>query len=191
MTNKNPLEQLIARIGTLSGLIEEIQNKELYPVAFFSQAFDLTYKIQQDLHQIEIAQISLIEQRMREHKEQIGVRPPLQKPKPAVQPPSPPPSSPAPAPKTAPKEKEHLPDEAAVGKKTLPDVKKLFSLNDRFRFSRELFSHDEQKMNHAIAELNELHSLQESVAYLKVHFDWNLDEGVAADFLQCLEKRFI
>ncbi|MCS3064474.1 hypothetical protein NXX40_20010 [Parabacteroides distasonis] len=51
-------------------------------------------------------------------------------------------------------------------KKNLSDFRKAFSLNDRFRFRRELFGGNEEKMNKAISDLNDLSSYEESVTYL-------------------------
>ena len=48
----------------------------------------------------------------------------------------------------------------------LSDFRKAFSLNDRFRFRRELFSGSETLMNQVIAYLNEIKSYEESIAYI-------------------------
>ena len=71
MANKEKLEQLIEYIKKLTTLTEEIYEREIYPVSFFSQAYDLTNTIQEGLHQIEIAQIELFERQMKEHQAQI------------------------------------------------------------------------------------------------------------------------
>jgi len=47
-----------------------------------------------------------------------------------------------------------------IQKKFLADFRKAFSLNDRFRFRRELFGGDEGRMNEAISDLNELQSFR-------------------------------
>ena len=56
-------------------------------------------------------------------------------------------------------------------KKNLSDFRKAFSLNDRFRFRRELFGGNEEKMNKAISDLNDLSSYEESVTYLNKVYD--------------------
>jgi hypothetical protein len=71
ITNKERLEKLIELIKRLELLTEEIREREIYPVSFFSQAFDITNKVQEDLHQIEISQIELIETQMKDHQAQI------------------------------------------------------------------------------------------------------------------------
>lgn len=78
-----------------------------------------------------------------------------------------------------------------IERKNLADFRKAFSLNDRFRFRRELFGGNEEQMNQVISDLNGLHSLNESLAYLQNHLQWNPDEAAVADFIHLLEKRFL
>lgn len=75
-------------------------------------------------------------------------------------------------------------------KKNLSDFRKAFSLNDRFRFRRELFGGNEEKMNKAISDLNDLCSYEESVTYLNKVLNWNIEDASVADFIKLLEKRF-
>lgn len=76
-------------------------------------------------------------------------------------------------------------------KKNLSDFRKAFSLNDRFRFRRELFGGDEARMNKAINDLNEIHSYEDSVTYLNNELKWNIEDEAVADFIKLLEKRFL
>lgn len=76
-------------------------------------------------------------------------------------------------------------------KKNLSDFRKAFSLNDRFRFRRELFGGDEARMNKAINDLNGLHSYEDSVTYLNNELKWNIEDEAVADFIKLLEKRFL
>ncbi len=76
-------------------------------------------------------------------------------------------------------------------KKNLSDFRKAFSLNDRFRFRRELFGGNEEKMNKAITDLNDIHSYEESVTYLNNELKWNIEDEAVADFIKLLEKRFL
>ena len=72
----------------------------------------------------------------------------------------------------------------------LSDFRKAFSLNDRFRFRRELFSGSETLMNQVIADLNEIKSYEESIAYINKVLHGSVEEEAMADFLQLIEKRF-
>lgn len=75
-------------------------------------------------------------------------------------------------------------------RKNLSDFRKAFSLNDRFRFRRELFGGSEELMNQVIADLNEIKSYDASVAYIQKVLHGNGEETAVADFLQLIEKRF-
>lgn len=79
----------------------------------------------------------------------------------------------------------------ALEKRVFADLRKSFSLNDRFLFKKELFSNDEAKMAKAINDLNAMHSLQESLEYIKKELNWDIESSVAADFISRLEKRFL
>ena len=74
-----------------------------------------------------------------------------------------------------------------IQKKFLADFRKAFSLNDRFRFRRELFGGDEGRMNEAISDLNELQSFEESITYLDKKLKWNVEDVAVADFIKLLE----
>lgn len=76
-------------------------------------------------------------------------------------------------------------------RKTLVDLKKSFSLNDRFLFKKEIFNGDESKMIKVIDELNSMTSLPEAMDYLKNEMKWDFDNSIVADFVGRLEKRFL
>lgn len=76
-------------------------------------------------------------------------------------------------------------------KKNLSDFRKAFSLNDRFRFRRELFGGDEGRMNKAISDLNDISSYEDSITYLNNKLNWNIEDESVADFIRLLEKRFL
>lgn len=120
----------------------------------------------------------------KQEEEQVSVEP--------VQPDSPLPSSTPPAEKLdASDKKTALFLSELLEKQNLSDFRKAFSLNDRFRFRRELFNNDEAKMNSVIAELNDLSTLAESLSYIREKLPWDLEQEAAADFIKLLEKRFL
>lgn len=234
MANKEKIDYLLLDIKELETLIAAMRDAEVYPVSFFSQTFNLTHKILNDLHSLETSQIDMLRKQMEAHQALIQSLPhpvaapmpvaeePKAEEKPAVEPEivSEPerepvreiivekteivaeekaPVEPEPA---APIEPE-IPPKALTAdkpgvflsdlleKKQLSDFRKAFSLNDRFRFRRELFGGDEAKMNKAIADLNDMHSYEESVTYLNNELKWNIDDEAVADFIKLLEKRFL
>ncbi len=76
-------------------------------------------------------------------------------------------------------------------KQNLSDFRKAFSLNDRFRFRRDLFHGNENVMNRVVSDLNDLHTLAESKEYIRSQLQWDLNDETVKDFIQLLEKRFI
>lgn len=69
-------------------------------------------------------------------------------------------------------------------------LKKAITINDRIRYTRELFGGDMELMNKVIAHLDQLSSLKEATDYIESIFDWDeLDEAVI-EFYDLLEMRF-
>jgi Predicted membrane protein len=75
-------------------------------------------------------------------------------------------------------------------KQLLSDLRKSFSLNDRFRFQKELFNGDPEKMNQTLIRLNECRSLAEAWDYLESELKWSSENDTVSAFKQLLEKRF-
>lgn len=233
MANKEKIDYLLLDLKELETLIAGMRDAEVYPVSFFSQTFNLTHKVLNDLHSLETAQIEMLREQMEAHQaliqslpnpaaapmpivpevlevqeepvaETVIVREPEVKveakepvreiiiEKPEIITPSAKPEKPAEAPhKTITTEKQGVFLSDLLEKKNLSDFRKAFSLNDRFRFRRELFGGDEEKMNKAITDLNDIHSYEESVAYLNNELKWNIEDEAVADFIKLLEKRFL
>lgn len=78
-----------------------------------------------------------------------------------------------------------------IEKKSLTDFRKAISLNDWFRFKRDLFKGDEEAINATVQALNGTGSYGEAIAYLNEHMRWDPDDPTAADFIKLLEKRFL
>lgn len=230
MANKEKIDYLLLDLKELETLIAGMRDAEVYPVSFFSQTFNLTHKVLNDLHSLETAQIEMLREQMEAHQaliqslpnpaaapmpvvpevqeepvaETVIVREPevkveVKEPvreiiieKPEIITPSAKPEKQAEAPhKPITTEKQGVFLSDLLEKKNLSDFRKAFSLNDRFRFRRELFGGDEDKMNKAITDLNDIHSYEESVAYLNNELKWNIEDEAVADFIKLLEKRFL
>ncbi|MCL1832734.1 MAG: hypothetical protein FWG45_07510 [Oscillospiraceae bacterium] len=208
ITNKERLEKIIEQIKRLERLTEEVRERDMYPVAFFSQAFDISNKIQDGLQEIEIFQIELIEAHVKEQQAQIlsevSQSTSTLFPEKMI-----PVSSELPeqqnhlffqqemvAPVNAPsavqqvqKEKKVIPAYSS-GRKNGIDLKKVITLNDRFLFCRELFANNENLMNQIFGELNMKESYDAAIDYLQERFEWNFDDENVVDFLAILKKRF-
>ena len=258
MANKEKIDYLLLDIRELEKLVAGMRDAEIYPLSFFSQTFELSHKILNDLHLLEAAQLEALRQQMEAHEKLIQsvsagkavdgpvvsktpdlsevpleetsssenvVRSttanatfpldaekeipelfPEELPVASHQSPDTPPAVtireempadlPASETVSAPPSRPLFAEKAGISlnevleKQNLSDFRKAFSLNDRFRFRRELFGGDEAQMNQAVNDLNELHSYEESVTYLHNELKWNLEDAAVADFVKLLEKRF-
>lgn len=66
-------------------------------------------------------------------------------------------------------------------------LKSRFSLNDRFRFSRELFSGEPRRFDAAVEHLNVLPSYDEARDYLVTDLGWDLEaDDAAAEFAEII-----
>lgn len=75
-------------------------------------------------------------------------------------------------------------------KKTEVDIRSFLTLNDRFRFQRDLFNADSELMNQTFSELNSLDSMPEVLNYLNGRFSWDWDDESVLAFKDLLDKRF-
>lgn len=76
---------------------------------------------------------------------------------------------------------------------TLPsvdDIRKAMSIGDRFLFQRELFHGDGEKMNKTIDALNQLHSLDDALAYIEKKFQWDKESQAYELFNNILRRRY-
>ena len=228
MANKEKIDYLLLDIKELETLIAGMRDAEVYPVSFFSQTFNLTHKILNDLHSLETAQIEMLRKQMEAHQALIQslpnpvataapapeeykpeVKEPEVKEEPVAEPVIVPEPKMEPVQEVIIEKTEIVPEQSEhphksvtsekqsvflsdiLEKKNLSDFRKAFSLNDRFRFRRELFGGNEEKMNKAITDLNDIHSYEESVTYLNNELKWNIEDEAVADFIKLLEKRFL
>ena len=80
---------------------------------------------------------------------------------------------------------------SALNSKKITDLKASITLGDRFRFQRELFGGNGEKMNKAISDFNSFKNMDEAQAYIAKNFDWALDNNAVSDFIQLLQRRYL
>ncbi len=215
MANKEKIDYLLLDIRELEKRVAEMRDIDLYPVSFFSETYELTHKLINELHHLEISQVEMLKREMEAHRSLIDAIPhPEAMEQPIIEPVIKQPVTSQEQPvvmqeqavttTSVPEvEAEVTPIESAVSadkpsislnevleKQNLSDFRKAFSLNDRFRFRRELFDGNEEHMNRVINDLNELHSYEESIAYLQNQLNWGKEDTAVADFIKLIEKRF-
>lgn len=71
------------------------------------------------------------------------------------------------------------------------ELSKGLSLNDTFRFSRELFDNDNHLMNRVLQEIGAMHSLADVLSYLPTQITWNEENDATQDFIELLKKYFV
>ncbi len=212
MANKEKIDHLLLDIRELEKKIASMRDAEIYPVSFFSTSYEMIHKLLTDLHIIEAEQLEVLSRQMEAHRLKISS---ISLTQATAQPSTEevnneinnneeintdiPPEN---FDKTVQNEEQkislkedrgtaQIPLSEILEKKILSDFRKAFSLNDRFRFRRELFGGDENRMNKAITDLNDIHSVEESITYLHQELQWNIEDESVADFLKLIEKRFM
>ena len=99
------------------------------------------------------------------------------------------PVEPEPVPTPAPVKEEVVSPKAAVYGKAVSDIRQAISLGDRFLYQRELFGQNAELMQRTLAELNELGSFDEAVAYIN-RFGWDTESSTYQQFIVTLHRRF-
>ena len=88
--------------------------------------------------------------------------------------------------------KEEEPKSAVLGEslKLSAGLRHAISLNDSFRFSRELFGGNTDLMNRVIEQISVMRSYKTAVAFLSSKVELNEEKEAVNDFLELLKKYF-
>ncbi len=81
-------------------------------------------------------------------------------------------------------------DEAFIRNKA-KDLKSAFSLNDTFRFRRELFGNSAADMNDAIDLVNAMNSYDEAEDYFINDLGWDAESDEVREFMEIIRNHFI
>jgi len=170
------MKELLNNVENLKRLIASAENEELISIQFFSEAFDLLYKTHEGLIAAESEQIQRLRRDLEARQTKLSG---LKNGAPADEPEE---STDVYLPTTEPDEEPVAENpivseevrqtveaivaptaaaasSAATGRpKAAKDIRTLLSLNDRFRFQRELFNGDLSAFNNLIEHLNEASS---------------------------------
>ncbi len=77
---------------------------------------------------------------------------------------------------------------SALKFKARNDVKSAFTLNDKFRFSRELFGNSQAQYNDALNMINAMHSFDEAEDYFYNDLEWNAENPDVEDFMHIVKS---
>ena len=70
------------------------------------------------------------------------------------------------------------------------DLKKAFTINDRFRYRRELFGNSDIEMNDALNLVEAMQSYSEAEEYFYDMLNWDKQSPEVADFMSIIRNHF-
>lgn len=80
--------------------------------------------------------------------------------------------------------------EDVISKAAAGNFGSAFSINDKFRFIRELFGGDSQKFTATIGRVERMESLDQAYDYFLNELEWDADDGATSDFLMIVANHF-
>ncbi|GBU07275.1 hypothetical protein AwDysgo_06060 [Bacteroidales bacterium] len=78
-----------------------------------------------------------------------------------------------------------------IQKQLSVDLTKSISVNDKFRFRRDLFGGKAEQLNSALLSLNTFKTMEEALKFLNENYSWDQNNETLIAFKDLLEKRFI
>ena len=81
-------------------------------------------------------------------------------------------------------------DDTPAPTRERPDLRRSFTLNDKFMFRRELFADSDAELNDTIDLLMTMDTLDEAREYLLHDLQWDADNATVADFMAIITKYF-
>ncbi len=70
------------------------------------------------------------------------------------------------------------------------DIRRAFTLNDKYRFRRELFGNSDVALNDALDVVSAMHSFDEVCEYFSADLGWDLENDDVKDFLDVIATHF-
>ena len=80
---------------------------------------------------------------------------------------------------------------ATMAAKKITELKSALTIADRFRFQRELFGGDGEKMMQALSDLDAAGSIAAAKEYVRAKFSWKADDPCVVSFMTLLERRYM
>jgi len=184
MQFKNEIEESLEQIRMLEECFRHARNSEILPISFFSTSYDIIKELAETLHGMEQGQSQFMQEQYIANKISFLEATDLCRdseeeqlnnsffPDNSFQ---------------AEKEKEKKDIHKEV--KILADTRKYMSLNDKFRFQREIFMDSTEEMNKVFDTLNEFSILEEARSFIE-NQAWYNDSEIVVEFIELIEKRF-
>lgn len=81
-------------------------------------------------------------------------------------------------------------DDTPAPTRERPDLRRSFTLNDKFMFRRELFADSDAELNDTIDLIMTMDTLDEAREYLLHDLQWDADNATVADFMAIITNYF-
>lgn len=78
-----------------------------------------------------------------------------------------------------------------INNQTIVDLNSAISLSNRFRFQRELFDSNRDRMRKAISDFNSFNSMEVARRYIVENFDWDFNAKTVIDFMKLLQQKYL
>lgn len=90
-----------------------------------------------------------------------------------------------------PVDEQPLTVDAALQRNLSKDLRKAFSINDRFRYCRELFGNNNADMNDALDLVEAMKSYEEAEEYFYDDLQWDKESDEVAEFMTIIKNHFL
>lgn len=70
------------------------------------------------------------------------------------------------------------------------DLKKNLGIADRFRFQRELFGGNGEKLSETLTAMNEMNSMEDVIQHVSMVLRWDRENPIVTDFVAFVKKKF-
>ena len=81
--------------------------------------------------------------------------------------------------------------EEALQRQQAKELRTALSLNDRFRFRRELFGNSDIRMNETLSLIDAMQSYEEAEDYILNDLNWDVENPDVAEFMKIVQKHFL
>lgn len=182
MQFKKEIEQSLEQIQTLEECFRHARNLDILPISFFSTFYDIVRELTETLSGIEQKQLKWMQEQYiagdvfsLETPEVTSNNSLKEALKDSF------------FPENFEEEQEVVPMHEDV--KILADTRKYMSLNDKFRFQREIFAGSAEEMNDVFDKLNEFSTIEDALSFIENQV-WCNELEIVTEFKELIEKRF-
>ncbi|MCL2649541.1 MAG: hypothetical protein FWD60_00780 [Candidatus Azobacteroides sp.] len=207
MQFKKEIEESLEQIRILEECFRHARSSEILPISFFSTSYDIVRELAGTLHYIEQGQLKFMQEQFianqisfLETTDLISKTKSVKKTDEIIEK-DPKRTNEILAGFTDSTEEEQLknsffPEEKKDDRKDdsenikiLADTRKYMSLNDKFRFQREIFMGSAEEMNKVFDILNEFSIIEDTLSFIESQ-PWYDDSEIVTEFREFIEKRF-